>query len=156
MTRVLVAGGLALCLALATAPTGLANCLTDPVNHPEDAQQVADARAQIAQDCPCDDTTPHGQYTSCAAQVARSRATADPPLLRRVCTVIVVRYASRSTCGKPGFRTCCQTNTSGAGVTKTRCSTKRDGHCTAIGDGTACVGMHTSCCDACTDTGCAP
>jgi hypothetical protein len=63
------------------------------------------------------------------------------------------RCAARSTCGKPGFVTCCRTSAGGV----TRCSTKRDAErCVAPAGGSACVGSVSSCCDACTDGGCAP
>src|SRR5205823_6842055 len=60
--------------------------------------------------------------------------------------------AARSTCGKPGSVTCCRTNTAG----RTKCAVKKDGqHCSPPTDGTACVGSYATCCDACTETGCA-
>src|SRR5262249_31646793 len=59
------------------------------------------------------------------------------------CRGAVERCAAKSTCGKPGFVTCCRTSALG----KTRCSVKKDAaHCTAS-HGT--VGTCTSCCDAC-------
>jgi hypothetical protein len=57
----------------------------------------------------------------------------------------------RSTCGKPGYVTCCRTRSSG----KTSCSIKRSAaRCVAPHGGTVCVGSVPSCCDACGAGGC--
>jgi hypothetical protein len=119
-----------------------------------DAEAVAAARAQVAADCDCAGTPSHGAYVSCAAGVANERANAEPPLLPKYCKGAVKKCAARSTCGKPGFVACCRTSSSG----KTKCSTKRDAeHCIAPAGGAACTSdpAFSSCCDACTDSGCA-
>ena len=119
-----------------------------------DAEAVAAARAQIAQDCDCAGAASHGEYVSCAVGVVNDRAKAEPQLLPTYCKGFVKRCAARSTCGKPGFVACCRTSSSG----KTKCSTKRDSeHCTEPAGGSACTSdpAFTSCCDACTATGCA-
>jgi hypothetical protein len=63
----------------------------------------------------------------------------------------VKRCAARSTCGKAGFVTCCRTNKKGV----TKCSIKHDAaKCKAPKGGSAHVGTHASCCDACTSPTC--
>ena len=154
--RYLVGGLLAMSLVFGTARWASAGCdLTDPTT----AAQVAAARA--AADQACDQKTPpagcttassHGQYVSCVAHEANANTS-----LPKECRGAVKRCAARSVCGKQakGFVTCCKTSSSGA----TKCSTKSSTTaCTdhAPAGGSACVGSHASCCDACTDTGCAP
>src|SRR5262245_53329408 len=127
------------------ASTAFARC----GDMPGDAQAVADARIQVAADCTCSDTVPHGTYVACAAGIANARATAGT--LPMSCKGAVKRCAARSTCGKPGAVTCCRTRPGGS----PRCSTKRDpGRCTAPLGGSACVGVFASCCDACGAGGC--
>jgi hypothetical protein len=59
--------------------------------------------------------------------------------------------AARSTCGKPGFVTCCRTTAKGV----TKCSIKHGAaKCTAPKHGGATVGTHASCCDACSGSTC--
>src|SRR5262245_26478675 len=97
--------GLALLVTVAVAapvPAHSAAC--------EDPTAVADARAAVTQQCPCD-VTNHGAYVSCAAGVVRQRI-ADR-LLPRSCGGAVKRCAARSTCGKPGWVTCCRVSNSG-------------------------------------------
>jgi hypothetical protein len=68
------------------------------------------------------------------------------------CRGAVVKCAAKSTCGKPNFVTCCRTNAKGV----TKCSTKSSANsCEPQKGGSACVGTFSSCCDACTATGCA-
>ena len=151
--RALVRGVLALSLLFGTARWAAAGCdLTDPAT----ATAVANARSAADTACGgCANATNHGQYVSCVAQQANGNAS-----LPTECRGFVKRCAARSTCGKPGFITCCKTKSDG---TTTKCSTKHD----RAGDGTictdhappgghACVGSHQSCCDACTSSGCAP
>ena len=146
--RLLLPTLLAIAALFASAGTAAAGC----GDNPGDAEAVAAARAQVEAECDCAGSPSHGAYVSCAAGVANERANAEPALLPRYCKGAVKRCAARSTCGKPGFVTCCRTSSSG----KTRCSTKRDGdHCVAPAGGSACTGAFSSCCDACTDGGCA-
>jgi hypothetical protein len=136
----------ALTLVVAVSATAHAKCGDDPA----DAAKVAAARAQIETDCSCDGFPNHGQYVKCARGVANARATSGE--LPRSCKGAVVSCAARSTCGKPGFVTCCRTDVKG----KTKCSTKKDAtKCTPPKNGSACVGTLASCCDACTESGCA-
>ena len=146
--RVLLPGLLAIAALCASPGLTFGGC----GDNPGDDEAVAAARAEIDATCDCSDSTPHGQYVSCAAGIANARASAEPQTLPTYCKGAVKRCAARSTCGKPGFVTCCRTSSSG----RTKCSTKRDGdHCIAPSGGSACTGAFSSCCDACTETGCA-
>lgn len=113
------------------------------------ACDVAAARAAAAGACDCAAATDHGAYVACVSHSANAEVTAGRLAPR--CRGQVVRCASRSTCGKPGFSTCCRTNARGV----TKCHIKRDGRCRAPARGGACTGTKTSCCDACTPSGCA-
>lgn len=133
-------------LTLALSAPAQARCGDDP----GDAAAVAATRAQVTATCPCDGFPNHGQYVKCARGVANDLA--DANALPKSCKGAVVSCAARSTCGKPGFVTCCRTDKNG----NTKCSTKKDAtKCTAPKGGTACVGTQSSCCDACTTSGCA-
>ena len=111
-----------------------------------DAADVARVRGLVADNCDCAGTPNHGTFVSCAAEQARE-------LANNSCRGLVVKCAARSTCGKPGFVTCCRTKASGT----TKCSTKSSGdRCKAPKNGSACVSVgNASCCDACTASGCA-
>ena len=140
--RLAATAGLCLSVALASASVALAKC--DPTTDP-DRTDIANARAAVAANCDCDHATSHGAYVSCAAQQANAT------LVNPSCAGAVRKCAARSTCGKPGSVTCCVTKTTG-----TKCKVKRDAaRCRAPNGSTACVGSYTSCCDACTSTGCA-
>jgi hypothetical protein len=122
----------------------VAHAKCDPAG--ADAADVAAARAAVAANCDCATAANHGSYVSCASAQAKS------VLVNKSCRGSVVKCAARSTCGKPGFVTCCRTSSKG----KTTCSTKRSASsCSAPKGGSACVGVHASCCDACTTDGCA-
>ena len=111
-----------------------------------DAADVAAARAAVAA-CDCTGAKNHGEFVSCAAGKAKETLT------NRSCMGFVVSCAAHSTCGKPGFVTCCRTTAAG----KTKCSTKSGtSHCTAPKNGSSCVGNFPSCCDACGATGGCP
>jgi hypothetical protein len=106
-------------------------------------------RAEIDAVCDCASATSHGAYVHCAVHVINDAVKAHTlPKKRRGA---VKMCAARSTCGKPGFVTCCRTTAKGV----THCSIKSDpGKCKAPKGQTAHVGDHASCCDACTATGC--
>jgi len=111
-----------------------------------DAADVAAARAAVAANCDCAGAPNHGTFVSCAAEQANAT------LVNRSCRGTVVKCAAKSTCGKPGFVTCCRTKASGV----TKCSTKSNAdRCKAPKGGSACVSTFASCCDACTTSGCA-
>jgi len=90
---------LSVMFALIAAPaTNVAAACSDPA-------AAAMVRAQIATSCPCTSATNHGQHVSCVNhqlhQAMKSGA------LPKNCHGAVTRCAARSTCGKPGFVTCC-------------------------------------------------
>lgn len=133
---------LAVLMALSVPGIGSAKC--DPTTEP-DRSDVAAARAAVAAVCECSDAVSHRAYVRCAT------AEAEAILANKGCVRVVKRCASKSTCGKPGYVTCCRTRSSGA----TSCTLKRDAaRCTAPNGGSACVGAMPSCCDACADGGC--
>ena len=115
-----------------------------------DAAAVATARASAEAACEaegrgCTSAPNHGQYVSCISQQLNQNAT-----LPKECRGAAKKCAAKSTCGKPGFVTCCRTKPRSDGTTATKCSIKRDAdHCTAPKGGTACAGAQSSCCDAC-------
>src|SRR5581483_1860329 len=142
-------GSLAVLALLTLTAHGAVAAACDPDG--VDAQAIADARADAAAQCDCATAENHGSYVSCVAGVLNARVKNNQ--LAPSCKGAIQRCAARSTCGKPGFVTCCRTSAKGA----TKCSTKRDAdHCTPPSGGSACVGGFSSCCDACTATGCAP
>lgn len=111
---------------------------------PCSASQVAAGRAAVDGSCNCATASDHGAYVRCAND-AVSAAHLPPG-----CRGQVMRCAARSTCGKPGFVTCCRTTASG----KTRCTIKRDApHCRAPRGGSAATGTG-SCCDNCGGAAC--
>src|SRR5256712_6205031 len=123
----------------------------DECNEPGDADQVAAVRAMATEQCDCDGASNHGKYVSCVAHVV-NEAVGDG-LLRAECSDAVVGCAAASTCGRPGFVTCCQTDADG----NTTCSIKNDAeNCETPPGGTACVRCQSSCCDACGPGGTCP
>jgi len=131
-----------LCLFFATVPVALVAC--DSRTEP-DQTDVANARAAVAANCDCAGAASHGAYVRCAAQQANAT------LVNKSCAGAVKKCAAKSTCGRLDAVTCCVTKTGG-----TKCRIKRDpAHCTASNGSTACMGTYTSCCDACTSSGCA-
>jgi hypothetical protein len=147
--RFIMGGLLGLSLIVGAARVGYANCAADDPT----GAKVAAARQQVQTDCICDHTNPpavnHGQYVKCAGGVAASRAaldSSDPNFLPKSCKGAVKKCAAHSTCGKPGFVTCCITKDTNNGPV-TKCKTKKDAtHCT---DKQGIVGTCASCCDAC-------
>ena len=114
---------------VAAGRAGFAAC--DPTQDP-DRSDIANARAFVADRCDCDAATSHGAYVKCAVEQASAA------LQNGSCAGAVKRCAARSTCGRPGFVTCCVTTAKG-----TRCGIKRDAaHCRAPRNGTACADHH--------------
>src|SRR5262249_35270741 len=104
----------------------------------------------IEAQCHCHEAANHGAYVRCATKLAKNAVKGGT--LSKHCQGAVTECATRSTCGKPGFVTCCRTTAKG----KTHCSIKRDApHCKATKRGPACTGQLASCCDACVAGGCA-
>jgi hypothetical protein len=132
----------ALLAVLVSGSTGHAKC--NPSSDP-DKSDIANARAAVAANCACAGATSHGAYVSCAAQQANT------VLVNKSCAGVVKKCASKSTCGRPGFVSCCRTDA----ADRTSCSIKSNAAtCTAPKGGRACVGSFASCCDACTTGGC--
>src|SRR5215470_1972151 len=73
-----------------------------------DMDAVAAARAAIAMNCPCGLATSHRDYRKCANGVVASQN------LTSQCARKVKQCAARSTCGRPGYVSCCRTNSLGA------------------------------------------
>jgi len=118
---------------------------------PDDADQIAIVRAMAAGECDCASAASNGDYVNCVDAVADA-AVADGSL-RPECEDAVLSCAAQSTCGRPGFVTCCRTNRNG----QTSCSIKSAAaFCKAPPRGTACVGSVPSCCDACGPGGSCP
>src|SRR6185503_1458083 len=120
-------------------------------DQPGDAAQVAAVRADVESRCPCAAATSRADHVACVAGVAGEAVASGQ--LRRRCRSAVVRCAMRSTCGRPGFVTCCRTTADGDRKCRIRSSSES---CTAPPGGTACVGDQPSCCDACATGTCAP
>lgn len=136
----IVAALLGSTLALAAAPASWAIC--DPTTESDQADLAA-ARAAVEANCDCAGATSHGNYVQCAA------AQIDVTLVKRSCRGRAKRCAARSTCGRPGFVTCCRIRN---GRTKCR-PTRSAAVCEAKG-GTP--GSCASCCDACPVPGSGP
>ena len=128
----------ALVLLLARAEASVAAC-SDPA-----------AAAAVRGQCDCASAANHGAYVSCVAHATNAAVKAGT--LPDDCASTVMNCASNSTCGKPGFVTCCETDARGT----TTCNVVNGpGACTAPKGGSACVGTQPSCCDACANGECA-
>src|SRR5438876_3522103 len=114
----------------------------------DDADEVAAVRAAAAEQCDCEGARNHDKYVHCVERVAN--AAVKDKSLRNECKDDVVQCADMSTCGRPGFVTCCRTDEHG----HTMCNIKhREDDCKPPHGGTACVGSQSSCCDACAADG---
>jgi hypothetical protein len=122
-----------------------------------DAAAVTVARASAEAACAlegngCTSAASHGKYVSCIAQ--QTNLAVQNGSLPKSCKGAVKQCAAKSTCGKPGFVTCCRTKPTSSG-SATKCSIKRDAdHCKPPKGGTACAGTQSSCCDACLSGNC--
>ena len=136
--RFLVHGVLGFALVLASTGVASATKCTDNA-------AVAAARATADAECGgCANASNHGHYVSCVAKKATDLA--DSGDLPKECKGQVVRCAAKSTCGKPGFITCCRVDKKG----KVKCSIKSSlDRCKAPKGGQACAGGAASCCDSC-------
>src|SRR5436305_9422148 len=122
----------ALVLLLARAEASVAAC-SEPA-----------AAAAVRGQCDWASAANHGAYVSCVAHATNAAVKAGT--LPDDCASTVMNCASNSTCGKPGFVTCCETDASGT----TKCNVVNGPDaCTAPKGGSACVGTQPSCCDAC-------
>ena len=114
-----------------------------------DPRAVAATRAAADVLCSCSAATDHRQYVKCVAGVAN--ASVKNGSLSKQCKRAVVKCAAKSTCGTPGFVSCCRTTATGI----TKCSVKVSASkCAAPKGGAACVGLAASCCDACSAGSC--
>src|SRR6266705_3368695 len=101
---------------------------------------VAATRAAADQACTskgmrCSTAKSHGEYVSCVAHQATAavKAWTQP----KQCRGTLVKCAAKSTCGKPGFVTCCRPTKKG----NTACAiTPGAARCTAPKHGAACGG----------------
>jgi hypothetical protein len=113
----------------------------DPGRKTCDPAELAAVHDAVMMACPCDTATSHGQFVSCAGRVLRDAAKGGT--LSRPCRQLARRGVAKSSCGKPGFVTCCRSRGSAAA----KCSVKRDpASCVAAG---GCVGSTATCLDAC-------
>jgi hypothetical protein len=135
MMRFVVGGFVALSLMLGAAGAGHAGCGKDP----GDNQAVIDARAAAEQACHCGTSQNHGTFVSCVAGVAKQRVTDG--MLPKNCAGKVKKCAAKSTCGKPGFVTCCVTSGN-----KTKCKLKKSAEACTAKHGS--VNASPSCCSA--------
>jgi hypothetical protein len=109
-----------------------------------DPAAAATVQAEVDAQCNCAGVTSHARYVRCAAGLVAGAA--KQRALPRACKGKLVSCAASSTCGRPGFVTCCRTTARG----KHTCAIKRSAAaCKAPKGGRACVGDHPSCCDAC-------
>jgi len=107
------------------------------------------ARLGIDGQCDCATASRHGAYVRCVAHAVKTSVKAGT--IPRNASGAIKRCAARSTCGKPGFVTCCRTTRRGA----TKCSIKHGAaKCKAPRGGSARIGDHASCCDACSGSAC--
>src|SRR5262245_26345990 len=114
-----------------------------------DPGAVTSVRATADQQCPCESASGHKAYVRCVAGVAKTAAKSGA--LPKQCRAQVVRCAKQSTCGRPGFVTCCRTAATGS----TKCLLKpNEAKCTAPKGGSACAGAVPSCCDSCSAGSC--
>ena len=124
-------------------PTGMAHgACTNPA-------AVAATRTMVDAQCPCATATSHREYVKCVAGAAKSAMASGS--LPKQCRRAVVHCAAQSTCGRPGFVSCCRTTAKGVA----KCSIKPDARkCTAPKGGAGCVQHAASCCDACNAGSC--
>ena len=134
-------GAVAVSLVMLSAQRSDAKC--DPV---ADAADIAAAQAAAAT-CDCAAAENHGQHVSCVAHAVKEAALANPS-----CGAAAKKCAARSTCGKPGFVTCCRI--SARGKTEVLDQVER-GQVQGPEGRAGMRGHHASCCNACTESGCA-
>src|SRR6266481_4913 len=147
MRRALLTSALTVSLLLTATGLASANCATDDPT----GSKVLAARESANATCDCATATNHGAYVKCVAGVAKMLSSGTSPSLPTSCKGAVKKCAAHSTCGKPGFVTCCLTNaTTGATSCKIKSSAMK---CT---DKQGTPGTCSSCCDACPPPGSGP
>jgi len=138
--RALMCAVLAVSLVFGASKGHAAKCGSNP----GDEQAVIDARATADSNCAAEgngcNAGNHGAYVSCIADQANQLSSGPTPSLPKSCKGKVKKCAAKSTCGKPGFVTCCITKHG-----KTTCKLKKS--TTACTDKGGVVNMtHSSCC----------
>src|SRR5262249_6087011 len=107
-------------IALDVIGYDLSRSTTTTTNPPSagcpDAAEASAIAAAADAECDCGGASDHGKFVRCVTQIAKSAIRSGT--LPKQCKSAVVRCAARSTCGKPGFVTCCRTTAKG----KTKCS----------------------------------
>ena len=93
-------------LAATTTSTTLLTVL--PPTACPNAQAAAAIEAAVEAQCNCLGAANHGAFVRCATRLARAAVKAGT--LSKDCKRAVKDCAARSTCGKPGFVTCCFAN----------------------------------------------
>ncbi len=120
-----------------------------PCESASDRAAVLDTTTAIQAQCECASAATHRDFIICAERVAKQRKQAN--LLPPECINEANRCAKRSTCGRPGWVTCCRTNQRG----RTHCYVKDDASkCKAPPNGSAKIGTCPSCCQACGEGTC--
>ncbi len=167
LAKVALGTAIALSIGLTSTAEAARPAPCDPEILLPSGQCPADVGAAVAQCCPCDapSFTNHGGYVRCVAHAAnalRKAGCLDDSARRSI-----KKCAARSTCGKPGFVTCCQSRPGVCGpngeCTRTdppvscttdeecppqvRCTTKRSVELCVAAGGTP--GAPGSCCGAC-------
>lgn len=139
----------AMALALLLHEDGAFAAACDPTG--ADAAAVTTARSAVESSCDCATAATHKEHVACSRAVLKNRI--QDGHLPRSCFGTLQRRAARSTCGRPGAVTCCETRANG--VTHGRIRAAADA-CRAPRGGSACVGSYPSAHDACDADGCAP
>lgn len=112
-------------------------------SQPGDQDAVIAARTAADAACNCQSFTSHGAYVSCVAGVANTLSSGTNPSLPTDCKGAVKRCAAHSSCGKPGFVTCCFQSAKGP---KCKVVNANSNSCAARGGTATLDPMNTSCC----------
>jgi hypothetical protein len=91
----------------------------------------------------CSNASNHGAYVSCVAGVANQLSSGTTPTLPKNCKGAVKKCAAHSTCGKPGFVTCCFQSAKGP---KCKVMNASKNTCASKGGTATLDPMNTSCC----------
>src|SRR5467141_4676549 len=107
-------------LGLAALLASPERALARPCESASDRAAVLETTAAIQAQCNCASAATHRDFIICAERVTKQRKAQN--LLPGDCTNEANRCAKRSTCGRPGWVTCCRTNQRG----RTHCYVKSD------------------------------
>jgi hypothetical protein len=128
-----------LVLVVAAVLCGTHSARGDYCNSAAEIDSFHAARAAIDAECDCAGAATPGTYRRCASTVMNQRV--KDGLLSPQCKRLVKQCVSKSTCGRPGFVTCCRLRNFFS-----ECTVRDAAKCAALG-GTAAT--CPSCCDAC-------